>query len=350
MTDRIISADSHVKLSHDAVKRHLAARHHQAYDDGVATFEAAMGNPAASTVRQFNDKGWDRPGHFDAGAHLADMDIDGVDVEVVYCEVSAFRYLYQLGAAAQPATRAFNDTLAEYGSVDPKRLVVTYQIPIHDVGAAVAEVTRLATQGAKSLQLPVFPAELGAPDYHDAVYDPLWAVITETGLPICCHTGFNAALDDVARRDPTPHRGIVVPMMALAAAEAFGMWIMGGVFERFADLKVVFVEPGLGWVAWWLQFVDHMMTKEDYKFPAISEPPSAYFRRNISLTFIEEPDGVQLLRHRLGVENLLWSSDYPHPPSSWPNSLSAIEEQFTGVPADEKQLMIGGNAARIWSL
>ena len=57
-------------------------------------------------------KGWDRPGHFDAAAHVTDMDVDGVDVEVVYCEVSAFRYLYQLGDAMEPVTRAFNDALA----------------------------------------------------------------------------------------------------------------------------------------------------------------------------------------------------------------------------------------------
>jgi uncharacterized protein len=167
---------------------------------------------------------------------------------------------------------------------------------------------------------------------------------------VCCHTGLNTALDDVGRRDPTPQRGIIVPMMALAAAEAFGMWILGGVFARFPELRVVFVEPGLGWVAWWLQFVDHMAAKQGYRFPAISEPPSTYFHRNVSLTFIEEPDGVQLLRHRLGVENLLWSTDYPHPPSSWPNSRVVIEEQFAGIPDDERRMMLCDNAARVWSL
>jgi predicted TIM-barrel fold metal-dependent hydrolase len=350
MDTRIISADSHVALSHDEVKRHLAPRHHEAYDTGVVAFEAAMRGPAGETVARFNAKGWDRPGHFDGAAHLADMDIDGVDIEVVYCEVSAFRYLYQLGDAAQPATRAFNDALAAYASVDPKRLIVTAQIPIHDVGAAVAEVERVVAQGAKSLQLPVFPAELGAPDYYDEVYDPLWATIAETGLPICCHTGLNTSLNEIGRRDPTPQRGIIVPMMALASAEAFGMWIMGGVFERHADLRVVFVEPGLGWVAWWLQFADHMVTKQEYEFPAIVELPSHYFHRNISLTFIDEPESVRLLRDTLGVENLMWSSDYPHPPSTWPHSRSSIDEQFAGVPDRERYLMTCGNAARIWSL
>jgi predicted TIM-barrel fold metal-dependent hydrolase len=167
---------------------------------------------------------------------------------------------------------------------------------------------------------------------------------------VCCHTGLNTNLDDVARRDPTPQRAVLVPMMALSAAEALGMWIMGGVFERFPQLEVVFVEPGLGWVAWWLKFVDDMVTKQGYVYPAITELPSYYFHRNIRLTFIEEADAVQLLRHRLGVDNLMWSSDYPHPPSSWPNSRAVIAEQFRGVADDERRRIVCDNAASVWGL
>jgi predicted TIM-barrel fold metal-dependent hydrolase len=204
--------------------------------------------------------------------------------------------------------------------------------------------------GGKSLQLPVFPTELGLPDYFHERYDPLWSVIQETGLPICCHTGYNAALDDLSRRDPTPQGGIVVPMLALSSGEAFGMWTIGGVFERFPGLRVVFVEPGLGWVPYWLDFVDHMVTRQGYVFPAITELPSYYFHRNIALTFMEEPQSVQLLRHLIGVENILWASDYPHPPTTWPNSHAIIDRQLVGVPEDERELIVGGNAARIWNL
>ena len=79
----------------------------------------------------------------------------------------------------------------------------------------------------------------------------------------------NTMLDDLARRDPTPQKGIFVPMRAAVAAESFGMWIMGGVFEQFPRLKVVFVEPGLGWVSWWLYIVDDLVTRQGYEFPAI---------------------------------------------------------------------------------
>lgn len=356
VAERLISADSHVQLSHDDVKARLDPAHHAAYDAALQRFyEHLLTTMGPGVVRpqsldDYSHPAAGRPGHGDAVERLKDMDTDGVDAEVVYCEVSAFRYLYMVEGAATEATRAFNDTLTAYGDVDPKRLIVTYQIPIQDIDAAVAEVRRIAAMGGKSIQLPVFPTEVGCPDYYDARYDPLWRAICDAGLPICCHIGLNTSLDDLARRDPTPQRGVMVPMVGLSTGEALGMWIMGGVFERFPDLKVVFVEPGLGWIAWWLFLVDDMATRQRYEFPAIRHVPSHYFHRNVFLTFIDEPDALQFLRHRLGVENLLWSTDYPHPVSTWPRSREIVEEQFAGIPAHERELMLSGNATRVWGL
>ena len=310
--ERLISADDHVDLGHDRVKEHLAPKFHDAYDTGVAAFRATMSSTASIVANQQwrEQEGLEpdptvsmagnrthaaagRPGHTDPHERLRDMDADGVEASSSYCEVSAFRYLYLIQDGWKESTRAFNRALGEFASVDPKRLVVSYQIPIHDIDAAVEEVEWAASAGCKSLQLPVFPAELGLPDYWDRRYDPLLSAIQDTELPICCHIGLNTQLDDLARRDPTPQKGIFVPMVALSAAEALGMWVMGGVFARFPRLKVVFVEPGLGWVSWWLYIVDDLTTRQGYEFPAISELPSHYFRQNVFLTFIDEPDAMR---------------------------------------------------------
>jgi predicted TIM-barrel fold metal-dependent hydrolase len=128
------------------------------------------------------------------------------------------------------------------------------------------------------------------------------------------------------------------------------MWVMGGVFERFPFLKVVFVEPGLGWVSWWLYIVDDLVARQGYEFPAITKPPSHYFRQNVFLTFIDEPDAVRHAHDRLGIENIMWSSDYPHPVSSWPRSHELVDAMFEGVDADERALIVSGNAARVWGL
>jgi predicted TIM-barrel fold metal-dependent hydrolase len=372
MKYRLISADDHVDLSHNAIKANLASKFHADYDHAVAEFRASMAKMVSSSANQLwreqqglqGDGGGNllsgmadrhhpaagRPGHRDASERLRDMDSDGVEASVTYCEVSAFRYLYMLKEGSREATRAFNRTLTEWASPDPERLLINYQIPVHDIDAAVDEVRRAADEGCKSLQLPVFPAEVGLPDYWDTRYDPLWAAIQETGLPICLHIGLNTQLDNLARRDPTPQKGIFVPMVALSTAEALGMWVLGGVVARFPELKVVFVEPGIGWVAWWLGLVDDMATRQGYEYPALSELPSHYFRKNVSLTFIDEPDVLKHARDQLGVGNVMWSSDYPHPVSSWPNSQEGAHKMFGDIPERERDLILSGNAARIWNL
>ncbi len=367
--ERLISSDDHVDISHDSVKKHLAARFHDDYDQGVAIFANSVmpmasseanqrwreqqglpadPSPTMATDRKHPASG--RTGHTDPHQRLKDMDTDEVEASATYCEVSAFRYLYLIKHGWRESTRAFNDALAEFAAVDPNRLIVSYQIPIHDVDVAVDEVKRAAAEGCKSLQLPVFPAELGVPDYWDKRYDPLWTAVQDVDLPICCHIGMNTALDDLARRDPTPQKGIFVPCVPLSSAEALGMWIMGGVFERFPHLKVVFVEPGLGWVSWWLYIADDFVLRQGYEFPAIRELPSHYFRRNVYLTFIDEPDAVRHAHDRLGVENVMWSSDYPHPVSSWPNSRAVVEKMFHDVNDHERELLVSSNAARVWKL
>ncbi len=355
--ERIISADSHVKVTHEQIKANLDPKFHQAYDDAVAAFGLRMArgagaaNAAGAAMKAADgNSAFTRDGYWDPIARLADMDADGVDAEVLYSEVSAFRYLADMKEGMSESVRAFNDVLQAFAEPDTKRLIVSYQIPIHDIGLALDEVRRVVALGAKSLQLPVFPSELRLPEYFDERYDPIFALIQETGLPICCHIGLNTNLDDLMRRDPTPNKGVMVPVTGLMTSEAFGMWIMGGVFEKFPDLKVVFVEPGLAWVAWWLHIVDDMATRQGYAFPAISRLPSTYFRRNVFLTFIEERIALERLRDIIGVENIMWSTDFPHPVTSWPNSRKIIDEQLAGVPADERELILSGNAVRVWNL
>ena len=368
MPHRLISADDHVDLSHDTIRSFLDPKYHDAYNQALRDFGASMGAMRSneSNQRWREQQGYQgtgkvgmgtggngfagRAGHTDAAARLADMDADGVQASSTYCEVSAFRYLYLVKDGWQEATRAFNTALADFASAAPDRLIVSFQIPIHDIGAAVAEVRWAASAGSKSLQLPVFPAELGLPDYWDDRYDPLWRAISETGLPICCHIGLNTQLEGLARRDPTPQKGIFVPMVALSTAEPLGMWVLTGVLERFPELKVVFVEPGVGWVAWWLYIVDDLAARQGYDFPGLKKAPSEYFRQSVHVTFIDEPDVIRHARDIIGISNVMWSSDYPHPVTSWPRSQAIAAEVTKGVSDAERELILSGNATRVWNL
>ena len=123
-----------------------------------------------------------------------------------------------------------------------------------------------------------------------------------------------------------------------------------GVFERFPDLRVVFVEPGLGWVAWWLDIVDDLVARQGYEFPALRDLPSAYFHRNMFLTFVDEPHALRLAQETLGIDNVMWSSDYPHPVSSWPRSQEIVTEMFGDADPEDRDRIVRANAARVWRL
>jgi hypothetical protein len=89
-----------------------------------------------------------------------------------------------------------------------------------------------------------------------------------------------------------------------------------------------------------------MASKGAYSFPGITELPSFYFHRQIYLTFMDDKRGVGM-RHEIGVDNNMWSTDFPHPASSWPNSRAIVDSLMEGVPDDEAYQMVYGNAARV---
>jgi len=347
----LISADSHVAISLDAVRERVPSALREAFDDAIAAQAAIDAELRGGKQLSLDD--WDMeamrdPGYRDPHARLAAMDRDGVHAEVLYSEVSAFRAYGLVKGDWKPISRAFTDLLVEFAAVDPDRLAVSYQVPIIDVPYAVAEVERLAGLGARSVHLPNFPSELGLPDYHDDVYDPLWGVLQETGISISHHLGNRVWLYDVFRRDPTPQMAIFTSLPALALSEVIAWWILTGTLERFPGLQIVFVEPGLYWIPGFLESLDRKADGR-YVLPGVTMRPSDVFRRNMALTFMDDMVGLGM-RDRIGVENILWSTDFPHPATTWPNSVETVERQFADVPADERALITAGNARRIYGL
>jgi predicted TIM-barrel fold metal-dependent hydrolase len=351
--ERLISVDSHVFTTHAEIKSHLPQPWHDEYDEGVAKFavldgEQRGGVPMKLPTRAMEQAALERPGYRDPKDRLSDMDTDGIDVEVLYSEVSGFRNIALMTKGREEAARAFNDAMAEFASADPRRLMVSYQIPLWDIDSAVSEVLRLAGEGARSVHLPNYPSEFGLPDYHDTRYDPLWGVLSETGLPISQHLGIKESLWDVFRRDPTPSKGIFTSLPALALAENLAFWILAGTLARFPKLRILLVEAGLGWMNWYLSVLDQQV-ELGYEYPAIQELPSFYFHRQVFLSFMDDAPGLQM-RHDLGLENLMWSTDYPHPATTFPRSRERIDQQMEGIPAGERELLVCGNAARVYGI
>ncbi|HQV57785.1 MAG TPA: amidohydrolase family protein, partial [Ilumatobacteraceae bacterium] len=324
---------------------------HGAFDEAFtaqAAIEAELRGGKKLSLDDWDMEAMKDPGYRDPHARLAAMDRDGVHAEVLYSEVSAFRSFGLVKGDWKPISRAFTDAMADFAAVDPNRLAVSYQVPIIDIDYAVQEVQRLAALGARSVHLPNFPSELGLPDYHETVYDPLWGVLQETGLSISHHLGNRHWLYDVFRRDPTPQCAIFTSLPALALSEVIAWWILTGTLERFPGLQIVFVEPGLFWIPGFLAQLDRK-AEGRYSLPGVKLRPSEYFRRNMACTFMDDMVGLQA-RHEIGIDNILWSTDFPHPATTWPNSVAIVDEQFAGIPDDERQAIVCDNAARIYNL
>jgi predicted TIM-barrel fold metal-dependent hydrolase len=348
---RLISADSHVAISLDAIRERVPRNLREDFDDAItqqaATDDELRGGKKLS-LDDWDMEAFKDPGYREPVARLAAMDRDGVQAEVLYSEVSAFRAFGLVRGDWKPISRAFTDHLADFAAHDPKRLVVSYQVPIIDIDYAVEEVLRLAALGARSVHLPNFPSELGLPDYHDECYDPLWGVLQETGISISHHLGNRNWLYDVYRRDPTPQIAIFTSLPALALSEVVAWWILTGTLERFPGLKIVFVEPSLFWIPGFIAQLDRKV-EGPYNLPALKLKPSEYFHRNIACTFMDDEVGLQQ-RHLVGIENILWSTDFPHPATTWPNSRAVVDRQFAGIPDEERELICAGNAERIYGL
>ena len=349
---RLFSADSHCVITTDQVKNHLASRFHQEWDDGLARFDAKLTELQDGQQLELEDfvdlEAARHPGYFDSAERLKAMDADGVQCEVMYSEFDFTSKVYEIGENWKECATAYNDSLYEFARIDPARILITYQMPLIDIDYAVSEIYRLADLGARSIQIPNFPTEVGMPDYHDERYEKLWHAFEETGVVVANHLTLKTSLWEIFRRDPTPQRGIFTAMPGFALAETLCWYILTGVLERHPKLRVVFVEPGLFWLPGYIRFLDSRMD-DHYEFPGVQMLPSEYFKRQMAATFVYEPEAVEM-RHTLGVENILWSTDFPHPCCNWPNASAKIESLFEGVPEEDVQKITWQNGATMYGI
>ena len=125
--------------------------------------------------------------------------------------------------------------------------------------------------------------------------------------------------------------------------------LYSGIFERFPKLKFVSSESGLGWAPYLLETADHQWESQRLSKHGMRTKPSDLFRRQCYVNFWYEETGIAL-RHSIGVDNIMWESDFPHPTGSYPNSREYIKRSLENVPEDEKRKILVDNAIRVFNL
>ncbi len=357
--ERLISVDSHVHFTDDWVKARLTTKLQARWDEAVATrgkYEETVlrqGQPQLQ-MEDFVDLNAARdPGHFDPHGKLAAMDRDGVEAEVIFPEVGGAKLCTPtlLGEDWQACLEGYNQAMADFASVDNKRLLTAYQIPLFDIDFAVKEVKRLAKQGARCVQIHPFPAELGLPDVQDPRYNPLWAELGESGIAILNHLDVKQDMWEVFRRDPSPQKGIFTAMPWASMRETLMFWILTGTLERFPKLRVLLIEPGLGWLPSFLELLDERMNQH-YNFPGVTRKPSETFIAQMGASFMYEPTGLAACYKAFGPDCLYWSTDFPHPATCWPNSQKQVKSQFAEaeIPDADRKKIICDNGLRLFGL
>lgn len=355
----VISADGHAGADIPAYREYLPSSLHEQFE----AWQAAFDNPYEDLKGPDGDRNWN------SARRLAELEADGLVAEVLFPNTIP-PFFPKTSLTAQPPAvtkddaalrwaglQAHNRWLVDFCADAPGRRAGVLQITLHDIDASVAEVRWAHEAGLRGgILLPGTPPGLGLPNLYDPYYEPLWQVCEELGMPVNHHTGSAAP-----PMGPTPQDAMTFLLeVSWWAHRALTHLIVGAVFEHHPDLQVVFTEQGTAWVPEELMRLDYFwdrMGNADGSQEAVwgkevvssmSLKPSEYWNRQCHLgaSFIRAHE-VQL-RHLVGVDKIMWGSDYPHKEASYPFSREALRLSFEGVPTDEVRAMVGGNAAAIY--
>ncbi|MFE9447441.1 amidohydrolase family protein [Streptomyces sp. NPDC006739] len=386
MSDRytVISADCHAGADLLDYKPYLERRHHDDFDLWAATYV----NPHEDLLADSADRNWN------SERRLAELERDGIVAEVVF--PNTIPPFFPSGSLMAPAPtgeeldrrwaglRAHNRWLADFCAAAPGRRAGVFQVLLGDVEQAVKEIRWAAGAGLRGgLMLPGTPPGSGLPELHARVYDPIWAVCEELGVPVNHHGG--SASPPLG--DEPAARAVFMVETTWFSHRALWHLVFGGVFRRHPGLRLVLTEQGSGWIPGVLDMLDYYhgrlvgaagaaspssqtsQTSQTSQAPPSSqaspsssaeakfgvglaagmgERPSEVWRHNcfVGASFMR-PHEVPL-RDRIGVDKIMWGSDYPHDEGTYPYTRQALRHAFAGVPRGELAAMLGGNAAHLY--
>jgi len=303
--------------------------------------------------RRVMKDGWDRG--FDAASSLRAMDAEGIDVAVLFRTAASMLVSVDSlePAYALALCRAYNDWVADYCHQDPQRLKLTGIVPQHDPELAMIEARR-AVQELGAVGIVLLPMPVAGKHVHDPEFDALWAELQRLDVPACFHGTSGAASTDYVGSRLMGHPGYRTlshaSVFPLELMMALGSMILGGVLERFPRLKVAFLEGNCSWLPWWLYRLDDQWRKFGAgEAVALSEKPSTYFLRQCYVSIDADEHLAADMVKRLGDDNIVFSTDYPHPDSAFPHAveeLLALEE----IAPQSKRKILWDNCARLYGL
>jgi predicted TIM-barrel fold metal-dependent hydrolase len=366
----IISSDCHAGADVLGYKPYLESRWHEEFDAWAATYwDPWRDLDPGTSGRQVGASSGGLVTNWDSAERLRDLEADGITAEVVFPNTSPPFFPTGNLTAPIPLNRdeydhrwaglkAHNRWLVDFCNDVPGRRAGIAQIFLNDIDDALAEIRWVKEQGLfGGILLPGVSPGSGLPSLYSPIYEPIWALCEELDIVINTHSGATG-------RPINPGEGIAAGAIASFESRWFAnrtLWhlIFGGAFERYPRLKVLLTEQGTSWVADRLRSADGMYTLggrhgspwRTFAGPAIDQlsmKPSEYFARNCWIGASQLLPEEVARRYDLGVDRILWGSDYPHSEGPFPYSREALQVTFAGVAPEEVRLMLGETAAEVY--
>lgn len=288
-------------------------------------------------------------GAADLDRRLADMDAEGIDVQVLFGGLSIGITGYDDAGFALDFARAYNDWLiAKVCGHDPARLRAVATVPLQDPGRSVLELQRVARLGAVAVTIPPV---VGDRNLDDPALVPFFEAAAEAGIALAVHSapGMNLPLPGADRfSNYAQVHCLSFPVDQMVALTALAM---GGVLDRLPALRVAFLESGVGWVPYFIHRMHEHHEKRPELIPGMtSEPRELIERGQCYFSFEAEEPLLETYIEHLGDTSLVYASDYPHWDSDFPGTVEAVRTLAKGLGDDTTARILGGNAQRLYGL
>ena len=296
--------------------------------------------------------GTNRPGTGDATQRLREQDMDGIDAEVLYPPVSGPRFWRNMLEKDRDAYvaihQAYNSFLADYSSVARDRLITNCTVPETGVDDAIAEMKRCKEMGLISMCLANWPNGGPTPAPED---DRFWAAALDLEMKISPHVNFGGGPSLTGQGTGVSAESAVTgTMVNQGPVLTIGRMMTNGVFDRFPKLMFYFAETNAGWLPFLFNFMDEFyMRWYKYHNIGLKKMPSQYYRDHCKFSFIQDRMAMKY-RHDIGVDLLMWGSDFPHSVGTFPDSREILSELFEDVPEAERRKVLVENVCEFFDL
>ncbi|MGE0684604.1 MAG: amidohydrolase family protein [Candidatus Binatia bacterium] len=275
---------------------------------------------------------------------LLDQDRDGVVGEVLYGILGA-AFRLQDPEIVETVVRIYNDFAADFSKACPERLATIACLPTFSPEKAGAELRRCAKMGIKGAEIPISPGMM--PLWHHD-WNPLWEAASDCGIPMHFHT-LGPKQDMTWLSDHRSRRMWLATLLAgfqMSMVEAMAAIIYSGALERLPNLKIVIGEAGIGWIPYVLERLDYEW-EDQFKDLELKMPPSQYWYRQMYATYQQDQAGIDQIE-KVGVNNVMWGSDFPHPDGVWPDSQEFLHKQLGHLPEATRCKIVYENAAKLY--